>query len=76
MFLSSPLFIRNAVSKMFPKVPLFNGLKRFACTVTENPWGFKEDRWKVPIQFESRIEIAPDTYRLKFSSQFLSISLM
>jgi len=66
MFLSSPVFMRQAVSRMFPKVPMLNGWKRFACTVKENPWGYKEDRWKVPILFESRTEIAPDTYKLRF----------
>jgi cytochrome-b5 reductase len=34
--------------------------------VKENPWGYKEDRWKVPILFESKTLIAPDTYKLRF----------
>ena len=66
MFLSS-LFMRQAINRFLPKAPMTDALKRFACTVKENPWGYKEDRWKVPILFESRTEIAPDTYKLRFS---------
>ena len=65
MFLSSP-FMRQAIARLLPKAPMTDALKRFACTVKENPWGYKEDRWKVPILFESRTEIAPDTYKLRF----------
>lgn len=68
MFAGSSVFMRQALSKFFPQGPMMSGWKRFACTVKENPWGYKEDRWKVPIVFESRTEIAPDTYRLKFST--------
>ncbi len=67
MFLNSPIFLKNAVRKMFPKAPMMDAWRRYACTVKENPWGYKEDRWKVPILFESKTEIAPDTYRLRFS---------
>ena len=68
MFLSS-LFARQAINRLLPKAPMTDALKRFACTVKENPWGYKEDRWKVPILFESRTEIAPDTYKLRFSEK-------
>lgn len=71
----STMFLRNSVKRMFPKVSMMSQWRRFACTVTENPWGYKEDRWKVPILFESRREIAPDTYILRFSTHFSSFSL-
>lgn len=76
MFSPSTMFLRNAVTRMFPKVPMMSQWRQFACTVKENPWGYKEDRWKVPILFESRREIAPDTYVLRFSTNFLRFLLI